>query len=177
MRDLKAVGAESGSERLQRPPRPARPPGAPGRGPGGGRQATGSSLRESGTPGLRKLSVPRRSPRLRCKLCKAASREADPSAPPLRCPKRRPGPRGLASDPAGALRPPSRRRRGAERPARPAPRAPHLGGHGGRFPGPAGPAGLPRRGASFGPRRVARTAAAGSYGPARRRGGSVSALL
>lgn len=42
----------------------------------------------------------------------------------------------------------SLRHRGAERPVRPAPRAPHLGGHGGRFPGPGGSAGLPRCGAS-----------------------------
>lgn len=49
MRDLKAVGAERGSERLQRPPSPARPPGARGRGPGeGGRRRAAAS----GSPGL-----------------------------------------------------------------------------------------------------------------------------
>lgn len=63
----------------------------------------------------------------------------------------------------------SLRRRGAERPVRPAPRAPYLGGHGGRFPGPCGPAGLPRCGASaLGGRAGRLRLRFGGSGPARR---------
>lgn len=63
----------------------------------------------------------------------------------------------------------SPRRRGAERPVRPAPRAPHLGGHGGRFPGPGGPAGLPCCGASALSGRGGRLRLRfGGCGPARR---------
>lgn len=181
MRDLKAVGAERGSGRLQRPPRPARPPGARGRGPGreagDGRQPPGvRGSRAAGTfrPGaLASAQVQTLQSRL------PGSRPQRSSAPVPEAAARAAGTRERPRRGSSASLP--RRRSGAERPARPAPRAPHLGGHGGRFPGPAGPAGLPRRGASFGPRRAARTAAAaavaGGCGPARRRGGSVSALL
>lgn len=72
----------------------------------------------------------------------------------------------------------SLRRRGAERPVRPAPRAPHLGGHGGRFPGPGGSAGLPRCGASaLGGRGGRLRLRFGGSAAAARRGGSASALL
>lgn len=179
MRDLKAVGAERGSGRLQRPPRPARPPGARGRGPGreagDGQQPPGArGSRAAGTfrPGaLASAQVQTLQSRL------PGSRPQRSSAPVPEAAARAAGIHERPRRGSSASLP--RRRSGAERPARPAPRAPHLGGHGGRFPGPAGPAGLPRRGASFGPRQAARTAAAvaGGCGPARRRGGSVSALL
>lgn len=170
MRDLKAVGAERGSGRLQRPPRPARPPGARGRGPGreagDGRQPPGvRGSRAAGTfrPGaLASAQVQTLQSRL------PGSRPQRSSAPVPEAAARAAGTRERPRRGSSASFP--RRRSGAERPARPAPRAPHLGGHGGRFPGPAGPAGLRRRGASFGPRRAARTAAAvaGGCGPARR---------
>ena len=59
-----------------------------------------------------------------------------PGATP-RPPRRRRRPRPRAR--------PSPRRCWAERPAGPGPRAPHLGGHGGRIPSPGRPAPLPRR--------------------------------
>lgn len=154
---------ERDSRRLQRPPRPAqlgsaRPPsraGAAVQRREAGDRLLAERQRPGGpaAPGLRALRVPGRPSPLRCELCGAAAApgERTPAlgVTPLRCPRSRGG-GGGNSRATRRGSPASLQRGGAERPVGPAcaARAPHLGGHGGRFPGPSGPAGLPRCGAS-----------------------------
>lgn len=175
MRDLKAVGAERGSRGgCSVLPAGLGPLARAGPRSGGGREAGGVRQPRGGGRGSGAAGT------FRPGAAASASSGANFAKPPpgrtplppalLRSGARGggPGPRRLASDPPGALRHPSAAaepngRAGLRR----AP--PHLGGHGGRFPGPGGPAGLRRRGASAlaGGGRTA-SAVSGGCGPARR---------
>lgn len=154
MRDLKAVGAERGSRGgCSVLPAGLGPLARGGPRSGGGREAGGVRQPRGGGRGSGAAGT------FRSGAAASASSGANFAKPPpgrtplppalLRSGARGggPGPRRLASDPPGALRPPSAAAEpNGQAGLRRAP--PHLGGHGGRFPGPGGPAGLRRRGAS-----------------------------